>query len=372
VRSSLLRILALIRKEFLAVLKDPRSRFIIFLPPMLQCLIFGYAASFDLNSVSYAVLDQDHSVASTALLARLDGSGIFLRQADLTRAEDIATWINSGRALLVIQIDQDFQRHLSAGVAAQLEVIADGRNSNTAGTALGYLNLAVEGFNREWRSNRSQSGRSVRILTRSWYNPNLDSSWSMIPSLIGTLTMMGTMMLTALSVAREREQGTFDQLLVTPFRPFEIMIGKAVPNMLIGLAQSTTVLLIAQFWFRIPFRGSFLVLYAGLTLFLLAAVGLGLLVSSIARTMQQAMLFAFLLVMPFALLSGLTTPFSSMPGALQTVMIINPLRYALDLTKRDYLEGAGFVTLLPDFVPLVILGLVTLTGAAWLFRRRLT
>jgi ABC-2 type transport system permease protein len=372
VRSSPLRIFALVRKEFLAVLKDPRSRFIIFLPPMLQCLIFGYAASFDLNSVAYAVFDQDHSAASSALLARLDGSGIFMRQADLSRANDIATWINSGRVVLVIQIDQDFERHLKAGVAAPLQVIADGRNSNTAGTALGYLAQVVEDFNTAWRSNHGQVGRSVRILTRSWYNANLDSSWSMIPSLIGTLTMMGTMMLTALSVAREREQGTFDQLLVTPFRPYEIMIGKAAPNMAIGLAQSTTVLLIAQFWFRIPFSGSFVVLYAGLTLFLMAAVGLGLLVSSIAKTMQQAMLYAFLLVMPFALLSGLATPFSSMPEVLQTVMIINPLRYALDLTKRVYLEGASFVVLIPDFVPLVVIGLVTLTSAAWLFRRRLT
>jgi ABC-2 type transport system permease protein len=348
--SSLLRILALIRKEFLAVLKDPRSRFIIFLPPMLQCLIFGYAASFDLNSVAYAVYDQDHSAASMALLSRLDGSGVFERQADLGRAKDIGTWIDSGRALLVIQIDQNFERNLLAGSPAPLEVIADGRNSNTAGTALGYLNS---------------------VVTRSWYNPNLDSRWTMIPSLIGTLTMMGTMMLTALSVAREREQGTFDQLLVTPFRPFEIMVGKAVPNMVIGLGQSTTVLLIAQFWFRIPFAGSFVVLYAGLTLFLMAAVGLGLFVSSIAKTMQQAMLYAFILVMPFALLSGLTTPFSSMPNILQTIMIINPLRYALDLTKRVYLEGAGFANLFADFLPLLIIGLVTLSGAAWLFKRRL-
>jgi ABC-2 type transport system permease protein len=183
--------------------------------------------------------------------------------------------------------------------------------------------------------------------------------------------MMGTMMLTALSVAREREQGTFDQLLVTPFRPFEIMVGKALPNMAIGLGQSTTVLLIAQFWFHIPFAGSFVVLYVGLTLFLMAAVGLGLFVSSIAKTMQQAMLYAFILVMPFALLSGLTTPFSSMPDILQTIMIINPLRYALDLTKRVYLEGAGFANLFADFLPLFIIGLVTLSGAAWLFRRRL-
>jgi ABC-2 type transport system permease protein len=290
----------------------------------------------------------------------------------LSRAGDIAVWIDSGRALLVIQIDQDFERHLLAGDATPLEVIADGRNSNTAGTALSYLNRVVGDFNGGWRSDHGQVGPGVQILTRSWYNPNLESSWSMIPSLIGTLTMMGTMMLTALSVAREREQGTFDQLLVTPFRPFEIMIGKAIPNMVIGLAQSTTILLLAQFWFRIPFIGSFVVLYAGLVLFLMAAVGLGLLVSSIAKTMQQAMLYAFLLILPFALLSGLTTPISSMPKVLQSVMVINPLRYSLDLTKRVYLEGAGFVILIPDFVPLVIIGVVTLSGAAWLFKRRLT
>jgi ABC-2 type transport system permease protein len=150
------------------------------------------------------------------------------------------------------------------------------------------------------------------------------------------------------------------------------MIGKAVPNLVIGLAQATTILLIAQFWFHIPFVGSFVVLYAGLTLFLMAAVGLGLLVSSISATMQQAMLYAFLLVMPFALLSGLTTPIDSMPHSLQSVMVINPLRYALDLTKRVYLEDAGFAQLLPDFLPLTIIGLISLSGAAWLFRRRLT
>lgn len=359
------------RKEFLAVLKDPRGRFILFVPPILQCLIFGYAASFDLSAVSYAVFDQDHSAASAALLSRLDGTGIFHRQANLRRTEEIPAWIDSGRALLVVQIGADFERRLSAGEAAPLQVIADGRNSNTAGTALGYLGIVVDDFNASWRSSHGKDQPLVRIITRSWYNPNLDSRWGMIPSLIGTLTLMGTLMLTAMSVAREREQGTFDQLLVTPFRPFEIMIGKAVPNVIIGLIQSTTILLIAQFWFRIPFAGSFLVLYAGLGLFLMAAVGMGLLVSSIAATMQQAMLYAFLLVMPFALLSGLTTPFNSMPESLQAAMIINPLRYALDITKRVYLEDANLAELLPDFLPLTLLGLLTLAGAAWLFRRQL-
>lgn len=371
-RSSLLRILALVQKEFLAVLKDPRSRVIIFLPPILQSIIFGYAASFDLNAVPYAVLDQDHSAAAAALIADLDGTGIFHREANLAGAGDIARWIDPGRVLLVLRIDQDFERRLLGGGAAPVQVIADGRNSNTAGTALGYLQVVVEDFNIRWRAEHGRPALPIAITGRSWYNPNLESRWTMIPSLLGTLTMMGTMMLTAMSVAREREQGTFDQLLVTPFRPFEIMAGKALPNMAIGVAQSTTILLIAQFWFRIPFAGSFLLLYAGMGLFLLAAVGLGLLVSSLAATMQQAMLYAFLLVMPFSLLSGLATPVASMPRSLQLATMVNPLRYAIDITKRIYLENAGFVRLLPDFLPLTVIGLATLSGAAWLFRRRLT
>jgi ABC-2 type transport system permease protein len=339
---------------------------------MLQCLIFGYAASLDLSAVPYAVLDQDRSAASVALLSSLDGSGVFQRKADLVRTQDIADWIDSGRALLVIRIDQDFERRLRNGQAAPIEVAADGRNSNTAGTALGYLNNVVEQFNADWQLRHGHVGPRVSVVTRAWYNPNLDSRWNMIPSLIGTLTMMGTMMLTALSVAREREQGTFDQLLVTPFRPTEIMVGKAIPNMLIGLGQSSTILLMAQYWFHIPFVGSFFVLYCGLALFLMAAVGLGLFVSSISATMQQAMLYAFLLMMPFTLLSGLATPFSGMPQAMQSIMIINPLRYALDITKRVYLENAEFSNLLSDFIPLIVIGIFTLFGAAWLFRRRLT
>ena len=170
---------------------------------------------------------------------------------------------------------------------------------------------------------------------------------------------------------REREEGTFDQLLVTPFRPAEIMVGKALPSMLIGTAQATTILLVAQLWFRIPFAGSLVTLYAGLTLFLLAAVGIGLLLSSVAATVQQAMLFGFVVIMPFSLLSGLTTPISSMPAALQYVTLVNPLRYAIDIAQRVYLEGVGLDRLVPDLWPLAVLAAVTLSTASWMFRHRL-
>jgi ABC-2 type transport system permease protein len=365
---ALLRIFALIRKELLAILSDPRSRVSLFLPPILQCLIFGYAATYDLSNVPYAVLDQDHSAASYDLLAALDGSGVFHRAAQLHNEADIKSVIDEQTALLVIQIGQDFQRRLEAGLPADVEVIADGRNSNTAGTALGYVGAIVDRFNADWAANHGEPAAPLQVTMRAWYNANLETRWFMIPALIGTLTFLQTLLLTAMSVAREREQGTFDQLLVTPFRPFEIMVGKALPSVLIGLIQATLILLVAQLWFRIPFTGSYFTLYAGLLLFLLAAVGMGLMLSAVVSTMQQAMLYAFVIMMPFALLSGLTTPLSNMPEIFQDMTLINPLRYAIDIAHRVYLEGASLPQLMPDLWPMAIIAAVTLSSAAWLFR----
>jgi len=369
---AVLRIFALIRKELLAVLKDPRSRASLIIPPVLQCLIFGYAATYDLNHVPYAVLDQDRSAASRDLLSRLDGSGVFSRVANLDRESDVARYIDARRALLVLQIGQDFQKDLSAGIPAPLQVIADGRNSNTAGTALAYVSAIAQGFGADWQAAHQQRPAPLSVTIRAWYNPTLETRWNMIPALIGTLTMLQTLLLTAMSVAREREQGTFDQLLVTPYRPGEIMIGKAIPSMLIGTTQATLILLVAQLWFRIPFEGSFLTLYAGLSFFLLAAVGIGLMVSSFAATMQQAMLFSFVIIMPFTLLSGLSTPIGNMPRSLQYVTFVNPLRYAIDLAHRVYLEGATFGQLMPDLWPLAAIAAITLPTASWMFRHRLT
>ena len=247
-------------------------------------------------------------------------------------------------------------------------MIADGRNSNTAGTALGYVGAIVDSFNADWRSRSRPAGAAAASHHARLVQPQPGNALEHDPGLIGTLTMLQTLLLTAMSVAREREQGTFDQLLVTPFRPFEIMVGKALPSMLIGLVQATTILLVAQLWFRIPFAGSFVTLYAGLLLFLLAAVGIGLLVSSVAATMQQAMLYAFVIMMPFALLSGLTTPLSSMPDSISIRHAINPLRYAIDIAQRVYLEGAGLGQLVPDLWPMAIIATVTLSAASWMFR----
>jgi ABC-2 type transport system permease protein len=370
-QDALLRIFALIRKEMLAMFKDPRSRVLLFLPPVLQSLLFGYAATYDLNRIPYAVLDQDRSEASAQLLAEIDGSPAFTRIANLAREADIADYIDGRRALLVVQIPLDFERRLVEGRPAPLQVIADGRNSNTAGTALRYVAGIARNFGAEWAARRGRATPPLRVISRAWYNPSLETRWHMIPSLIGTLTMLQTLLLTAMSVAREREEGTFDQLLVTPLRPSEIMIGKAVPSMLVGAAQATLILLVAQLWFHIPFAGSFATLYVGLLLFLLASVGIGLAVSSFVTSMQQAMLFSFVLLMPFILLSGLTTPIGNMPRILQEITRVNPLRYAIEMTQHVYLEGAGLADLAPDLWPLALIAAITLPIAAWMFRHRL-
>jgi ABC-2 type transport system permease protein len=369
---ALLRIIALTRKELLAVLKDRRSRMSLLVPAVVQGLVFGYAATYDLNHVPYAVLDQDRSAASRQLLAGLDGSGVFERVADLQSVREIRTYIDERRVLLVVQIKQDFERKLQQGQATDVQVIADGRNSNTAATASSYVTAVVGTFNDNWRADHGLPPQVLTSTDRAWYNPNLETRWNMIPGLIGTLAMLQTLMLTAMSVAREREQGTFDQLLVTPFRPFEIMAGKAMPSMLVGITQATAVFLVAQLWFRIPFAGSILTLYSGLVMFLLAAIGIGLLLSAVAATMQQAMLFSLLFIMPFSLLSGLTTPVSNMPSVLQYFTAINPLLYAIDIARRVYLEGVGLSLLTHDLWPLALIAAVTLSGAAWMFGHRIT
>lgn len=369
---SIYRILALIRKELLAILKDPKSRITVFVPPILQCLIFGYAASYDLNHVPYVVLDRDHSGASRALIAAIDGNGTFDRVATLQKASQIPDQITEKRAVLAISIDRNFESQLMAGKTAMVQVIADGRNTNTARTAQGYINAITADFAQKWRDENGYSAAAgIQVITRAWYNPNLETRWTMIPSLIGMITMIMTMTLTAMSVAREREAGTFEQLLVTPYRPYEIIIGKALPCMLVGLIQASLILLVAQFWFRIPFAGSYFILYLSLIEFLAASVGIGLFISSIAKNMQQAIIGSVIVLMPFMLMSGLTTPIMNMPIVIQYLTSLNPLRYAISMTRQIYLEAAGMSQLLPEMLALVAISAVTLPISAWMFRNRL-
>jgi ABC-2 type transport system permease protein len=365
------RLLALIRKELLSVLKDKSSRIILFVPVVMQSLLFGYAATYDLTKAPYALLDESRSPTSAQLLAHLDGTGFFRRVATLRSPGEIAPVIDEQQALMVVRIGPRFEAALTGGETAVVQLIVDARNSTTANAALAYVGSVVDAFNAEQQQRRGGAPPALTLQTRAWFNPNLETRWNFLPALIATLSMLQTLLLTALSVAREREQGTFDQLLVTPLSPTEIMIGKAIPPMLIGLVQSTVVLLIARFWFGIPMAGSLPTLYVGLAAFLIAGVGVGLSISALSANMQQAELYTFVLLMPMMLLSGLATPVAAMPRALQVATLVNPMRYGIDFVRRVYLEGVGLATVLPDIVPLLLIAAVTLPTAAWLFRHRL-
>jgi len=358
----------LIRKEILALVKEPASRVILFAPALMQALLFGYGATYDLTHVPYAVLDLSRGAASTELLARVDGTGVFFREATLSSPRQIAEVIDAGDVLLVLSIPSDFQARLAAGGSAPLQLILDGRNSSTAGSAAAHVGAIVA------RYNQALAGAAppVTVERRAWFNPNLESRWNIMPALIAALSMLQTLLIAALSVAREREQGTFDQLLVTPLTPMQILVGKAVPAIAIGLIQSTIIFLVIRFWFQIPMNGSVWLLYLGLFTFTGAAVGVGLSISALSLNMQQAMLYTFLLIMPLMLLSGLITPVRNMPQILQVATYVNPLRFGMSIVRRVYLQGAGLSDVATDFIPLLALAAVTLPLAAWLFRNRLS
>ncbi|MDR0576953.1 MAG: ABC transporter permease [Candidatus Accumulibacter sp.] len=372
---ALTRIFALIVKEFLALFKDPKSRTVLIGPPLIQLIIFGYAASFDLKYIPYAIYDEDRGALARGFEAAFSGAPAFRRVASLASEGEIAPLIDSREALLVIHIPPRFSERLLSvppgGVDAPLQVIVDGRNSNTALVALNYVRGIVDGFNSRWLRERGQAGAPATLESRAWFNPNLESQWFFIPGVVGMLALITAILVTAMTVAREREQGTFDQLLVTPLRPGEILLGKALPGFVIGMAQGSVILLIVTLWFGVPLLGSLPALYCGLALFLLSGVGFGLFISSLAVTQQQGLLGAFLFLVPAVILSGFATPISNMPPAVQAITLIDPLRYFMAVLRKIFLEGAGFDVLTHLFWPMALIGATALALASWLFRRRM-
>lgn len=362
---SLYKIISLIRKEFLITVKDRRSRFILVMPVLIQGLLFGYTATYNLEYVPYAVIDESRSAYSSELTARLDGSAIFHRIQTLTNSNQIADVIDQGDVMLVLVIPQDFADNITAGRPAPIQVITDGRNPTTAGLAAGYVSTIAAAYS----AALSSSPPLITIQDRTWYNPNQITRWMFLPSLIPMMALTQVLILAGLSVAREREQGTFEQLLVTPLRPYEILAGKAVPPICIGLVQATIMICLAVFWFGVAIAGSLLTLYLTIFIFLLSCVGIGLSISAISKTMQQVMVYCFVILLPMLLLSGLATPIRNMPEILQYSTYINPMRFAIEAIRRIYLEGAGMGTIFPYYIPMLLVAAVTLPLAAWLFRR---
>ncbi len=367
----LLRLLALIKKEFLALLKDKRSRLTLIGPPIFQLFVFGYAASFDLDHVPFMVYNEDRGEASRALEARFKGAPSFEYRGEIDHDGAVAPAIDERRVLAVLHIGPRFTEDLARGLPAPVQLIIDGRNSNTALILLNYARSILIDFNRHWAREHGRPPPPAVIQARAWYNPNLESRWFIVPGIIVLLSLVVTVLITAMSVAREREAGTFDQLLVTPLRPVDILIGKSVPGLVIGLIEGTVIVLITVYWFGVPLNGSLLALYIGFALFLLSAIGVGLMISSLAVTQQQGLLGGFLFLVPAVILSGFATPIANMPVAVQYLTYLNPMRYFLIVVRGVFLEGNDYALLVSQYWPMAVIGLVSLALAGWLFRHRM-
>ena len=367
----LARIWALTVKEFLALLRDKVSRMALIVPPLLQLVVFGYAASFDLNHVPYAIYNEDTGAPARDFLARFAGTAVFDPVATVHSDAQAARLLEGRDVLLVLHLGPHFSRDLLLHRSAPVQVLIDGRNSNTASIALNYVASIVQGFNEHWAAEHGWGRPPATLKIRAWYNPNLVSRWFIVPGIVGLLTLVVAMVVTSLSVAREREAGTFDQLLVTPYRPFEILIGKALPGLIVGLLEGTGIVLVAVLWFRVPLLGSLAALYLGLLFFLMSAIGVGLMISADSATQQQGLLGAFLFLVPAVILSGFATPIANMPPAVQTLTYLNPMRYFLVILRGVFLEGDGVALLWSQYLPLAAIGLAAMATAAWLFRHRL-
>ena len=370
-KHSLLRILALTIKELLAILKDKRSRIVLVVPPILQLLVFGYAATFDLNDIPIAIYNEDSSAPSRELVAKVLGSPHFHLHTYIDSERQIVPLIDNKEVLVVLHIHARFSADLYQGRSGKAQLIIDGRNSNTALLVQGYLRNIVSDFNLNWAENHGLATPPATVTVTSWFNSNRESRWFIVPGIVGILSLLITMIVTALSVAREREAGTFDQLLVTPIRPFELLIGKSLPGMLIGTAEASFILFMAIYWFEVPFRGSLGALYLGLFLFILSAVGIGLMISSLAVTQQQGLLGAFLFMVPAVILSGFATPIANMPYLVQLITYLDPLRYFLIILRGVFLEGDSYTILVHYYWPMAIISVITLSFAGWLFRHRM-
>lgn len=366
-------------KEFIQVFRDKRTRFVLFGPPIIQMLIFGYAATLQIKHVPTAIVDYDNTQASRDLISRFEASEYFDVRVLPADRRQIPVLIDSGDVTLAMQINAGFAQDLGKGQTAHLQVIVDSSDSNTALIGLGYVNQLTGNFAQAYQMSRLQRlspamipGMPHVVLDRRpWYNKDLSDRWFFIPGVIGNLIMIIVVNLTAFAVVREREIGTLEQIMVTPIRRVEFILGKTIPFFLIGLLDAMLVTAFGTLWFGVPLRGSIGVLTVGTILFLMCVLGIGLFISTISRTQQQAMMTAFFFIMPSIVFSGFGTPISSMPGTMQWLTYLNPLRYFQEILRSVYLKGTGLDVLWQQMAAMALLGIIMLTVSVLRFQKSL-
>jgi ABC-2 type transport system permease protein len=381
------RIYEIIRKEFYQALREPRMRMVLITPPIIQLLVFGFAVNLDVENARLAWMDFDRTPQSRALLSAFQGSRNFRITHVVEQEEAVQELLDRGIVQAIVRVNAGFARHLLRGQTAVVQVLIDGTNSNTASLISNYSSQVISRFSNqilltEERSKQMHASTrtggvgeimvpELTVRSRIWFNPDLRSQHFFVPGIIVQVITLVTLMLTAMSIVREKELGTMEQLLVTPLRPSELVLGKTLPFALVGLLEMVLVTLVALLVFRIPFRGSFWLLLGSSMLFLLTSLGSGLFISTISQTQQQAMMSSFFFFMPAFMLSGFTFPIRNMPWVVQYLTYLNPIRFFLEIVRGIFLKGSGIAVLWPQMLALLLLGLVILSASTLRFHKRL-
>jgi ABC-2 type transport system permease protein len=376
-RDSLRVIGEIIKKEFFQIRQDKRMLMVSMVAPVLQVLLLGYAATTDITNSTMVVCDMDRTEESRSFVRRFTTSGYFVDRYSVDRPGEIDRYIEHGEATVALIIPKDFGHKVLRRESAPVQVILDGTDANSSNILLGYATQIIASYSQSVVASVSGSARGARIARvlpepRIWFNPDLKSQFFMVPGVIALVLMLITTTLTALGIVREKESGTLEQLMVTPIKPYQLILGKLIPFTLIGFVDILFVISVARFWFGIPIRGSIPLLFGLSGLFILTTLGLGLLVSTIARSQQQAMLIAaFFFMFPFMLLGGFAFPIANMPQAVQVITYIIPIRYFLVIVRGIFLKGSGFAELWVQAVPLLIIGVSILVLSVLRFHKKL-
>ncbi len=373
------RVWHMLKKEFIQVLQDRRTRGLIFGTPLIQLIVFGYAVTTDVRNVALGVQDRDRTVMSREVVDRFVRSGYFTLAYYIRDDGEARRLLDSGDVQAVLTIPEGFQGEIHSGRTARLQLIVDGSDSNTASVVLQYARRIVGALSREIVLERVTRAKGfvrvpgqIELESRAWFNENLESRNFFVPGVIATIVTIVTLMLTSMAVVREKEVGTMEQLIVTPITPWEFILGKTLPFALISMADVILVTTVGVIWFQVPVRGSIVLLLCCTAIYLLTALGVGLLISTISRTQQQAMMTTFFFFMPAIMLSGLMFPIANMPEAVQWITHLNPMRYYLVVIRGIFLKGVGIDVLWPQMAALGVLGITTFWMASMRFRKTLS
>ncbi|MCE5264850.1 MAG: ABC transporter permease [Deltaproteobacteria bacterium] len=371
---SWLRIREMVRKEFIQLFRDRKNRVVLVAAPLIQLLVFGYVVNYDIKDIRVALIDGAQTRESRMLADAFTAGKIFRithRPADIREMEE---FFLTGKADMGIRIPPDFSSLIRRGETAPVQILADGSMSNMASVRISYAVMVLDRFNRgilaELYGRDVEYGK-IDARIRTWYNPNLDSQNFFVPGIVAFVVMLISLLLTSIAIIKEREAGTMEQLIVTPLRPSEFVIGKTIPYTIISIGQMVFVMLFALYWFAVPLAGSILALFFATCLFLLSTLGIGLFISTVSKTQQQAMMTTFFFILPFFMLSGFVFPIANMPEFVQWLTYLNPLRYFLVIIRGIFLKGVGIHILWPQYAALALIGVFVFAGAVGRFRKRL-